>query len=70
MNRKKRHGMNRFIAHFEYLGFKEFIENNDLEDQNRIVSNNLYHKSVTDIRVQQKIDNTIQFLKSYYPKEH
>lgn len=32
--------MNRFIAYFDYLGFKEFIENNDLEYQSRIVGNN------------------------------
>ena len=32
--------MNRFIAYFDYLGFKEFIENNDLEYQKRIVNNN------------------------------
>jgi hypothetical protein len=32
--------MNRFIAYFDYLGFKEFIENNDLANQNRIVGNN------------------------------
>jgi hypothetical protein len=32
--------MNRFIAYFDYLGFKEFIENNDLEYQRRIVGNN------------------------------
>lgn len=32
--------MNRFIAYFDYLGFKEFIENNDLEYQKRIVGNN------------------------------
>lgn len=32
--------MNRFIAYFDYLGFKEFIENNDLEYQSRIVDNN------------------------------
>ncbi len=32
--------MNRFIAYFDYLGFKEFIENNDLDYQRRIVSNN------------------------------
>lgn len=32
--------MNRFIAYFDYLGFKEFIENNDLEIQSRIMGNN------------------------------
>lgn len=32
--------MNRFIAYFDYLGFKEFIENNDLESQNRIIAYN------------------------------
>lgn len=32
--------MNRFIAYFDYLGFKEFIENNDLEYQSKIVGNN------------------------------
>lgn len=32
--------MNRFIAYFDYLGFKEFIENNDLEFQKRIIGNN------------------------------
>lgn len=32
--------MNRFIAYFDYLGFKEFIENNDLEYQKNIVGNN------------------------------
>jgi hypothetical protein len=32
--------MNRFIAYFDYLGFKEFIETNDLEYQKRIIGNN------------------------------
>lgn len=32
--------MNRFIAYFDYLGFKEFIENNDLEFQSHIMNNN------------------------------
>lgn len=32
--------MNRFIAYFDYLGFKEFIENNDLAYQSRIIANN------------------------------
>lgn len=32
--------MNCFIAYFDYLGFKEFIENNDLDYQKRIVFNN------------------------------
>lgn len=33
--------MHRFIAYFDYLGFKDFIEKNDLQTQNQIVSNNL-----------------------------
>ena len=32
--------MNRFIAYFDYLGFKKFIENNTLDYQKRIVVNN------------------------------
>jgi hypothetical protein len=32
--------MNRFIAYFDYLGFKDFIENNDLDYQKQIVGNN------------------------------
>lgn len=32
--------MNRYIAYFDYLGFKEFIENNDLDTQSRIMANN------------------------------
>jgi hypothetical protein len=32
--------MERFIAYFDYLGFKDFIENNDLEKQRFIVGNN------------------------------
>jgi hypothetical protein len=32
--------MKKFIAYFDYLGFKQFIENNDLEYQSRIVVNN------------------------------
>ena len=32
--------MKSFIAYFDYLGFKEFIENNDLEFQQRIIGNN------------------------------
>lgn len=32
--------MNRFIAYFDYLGFKEFIYNNDLESQMQIMGNN------------------------------
>jgi len=32
--------MKSFIAYFDYLGFKEFIENNDLEFQHRIIGNN------------------------------
>lgn len=32
--------MERFIAYFDYLGFKEFIERNDLDYQKRIIGNN------------------------------
>ena len=32
--------MKKFIAYFDYLGFKQFIENNDVEYQNRIIGNN------------------------------
>ena len=32
--------MNCFIAYFDYLGFKEFIENNNLEVQKMIISSN------------------------------
>lgn len=32
--------MKRFIAYFDYLGFKDFIENNDLDYQKRIMGNN------------------------------
>lgn len=32
--------MKKFIAYFDYLGFKEFIENNDLEKQKKIMHNN------------------------------
>lgn len=32
--------MKKFIAYFDYLGFKQFIDNNDLEYQTRIVGNN------------------------------
>lgn len=32
--------MNRFIAYFDYLGFKDFIDNNNLEEQSRIMNNN------------------------------
>lgn len=32
--------MNHFIAYFDYLGFKQFIENNDLEYQKEIIGNN------------------------------
>lgn len=32
--------MKKFIAYFDYLGFKQFIENNDFEYQKRIVINN------------------------------
>jgi len=31
--------MNRFIAYFDFLGFKKFIENNEFEYQRRIVGN-------------------------------
>ncbi|PLK43517.1 hypothetical protein [Emticicia sp. TH156] len=31
--------MKKFIAYFDYLGFAQFIENNDQEYQNRIVNN-------------------------------
>jgi len=31
--------MERFIAYFDYLGFKQFIENNDLVYQRRIINN-------------------------------
>lgn len=33
--------MKKFIAYFDYLGFKMFIENNDISYQRRIVLNNL-----------------------------
>lgn len=32
--------MKKFIAYFDYLGFKQFIENNDLQYQQRIIGNN------------------------------
>lgn len=32
--------MKRFIAYFDYLGFKEFIENNDLDYQKKVVNEN------------------------------
>ena len=32
--------MNHFISYFDYLGFKQFIENNNLEYQKRIIGNN------------------------------
>lgn len=32
--------MKKFIAYFDYLGFKQFIENNDLAYQERIMGNN------------------------------
>lgn len=32
--------MKKFIAYFDYLGFKQFIENNDLQYQKRIMGNN------------------------------
>jgi hypothetical protein len=32
--------MKKFIAYFDYLGFKQFIENNDLDYQKRIMGNN------------------------------
>ena len=32
--------MKKFIAYFDYLGFKQFIENNDLDYQKRIMENN------------------------------
>lgn len=32
--------MKKFIAYFDYLGFKQFIENNDLVYQKRIMGNN------------------------------
>ncbi len=32
--------MSQFIAYFDYLGFKEFIENNDLSYQKKIMGNN------------------------------
>jgi hypothetical protein len=32
--------MKKFIAYFDYLGFKQFIDNNDLDYQRRIVGNN------------------------------
>jgi hypothetical protein len=32
--------MKKFIAYFDYLGFKQFIENNDLEYQTRVIGNN------------------------------
>ena len=32
--------MKKFIAYFDYLGFKQFIENNDLQYQKRIIGNN------------------------------
>ena len=32
--------MKKFIAYFDYLGFKEFIENNNLEYQKKIIENN------------------------------
>lgn len=32
--------MKRFIAYFDYLGFKQFIDNNDLDYQHKIVTNN------------------------------
>ena len=31
--------MNKFIAYFDFLGFKDFILNNDIEYQNRIMTN-------------------------------
>ena len=32
--------MKKFIAYFDYLGFKQFIENNNIEHQKRIIGNN------------------------------
>ncbi|RZJ84192.1 MAG: hypothetical protein EOO20_21560, partial [Chryseobacterium sp.] len=32
--------MKRFIAYFDYLGFKDFIEKNDLDFQIQIMNNN------------------------------
>jgi len=32
--------MKKFIAYFDYLGFKEFIENNDLESQRKVMDDN------------------------------
>lgn len=32
--------MKKFIAYFDYLGFKQFIDNNDLVYQRKIVGNN------------------------------
>lgn len=32
--------MKKFIAYFDYLGFKQFIENNDIDFQKRIMGNN------------------------------
>ena len=32
--------MKKFIAYFDYLGFKDFIENNDTEFQHQIMNNN------------------------------
>ena len=31
--------MNKFIAYFDFLGFKDFILNNDIEYQNQIMNN-------------------------------
>ena len=34
--------MKKFIGYFDYLGFKEFIENNDLEKQRKGIRNNAF----------------------------
>jgi hypothetical protein len=40
MTKSKNVLMKKFIAYFDYLGFKQFIDNNDLEYQRKIVGNN------------------------------
>lgn len=48
--------MKKFIAYFDYLGFKQFIDNNDIDYQRRIVGNNL--RDIENALAKEKLKRT------------
>ncbi|MCQ6957721.1 hypothetical protein [Mucilaginibacter aquariorum] len=54
--------MKRFIAYFDYLGFKDFIEKNDLEFQHQIMNNNF-----RDIEIALSKGKTIETRRGFIP---